>query len=484
MVRLTILHTNDIHGNVEQLARIATLAKRIRGEVQARGDYCVLWDAGDVEDPTLFESQMTKGSAAMALLRAAGYDLSALGNASPLRYGQQVVAGLAEAFGQPLLCANMLESSGQLVAGLAPYTIQTFGKLKVGIIGMTAPMSFYSLFKLRMVDPLAMLPDLIHRVRAEGVCTVALLSHLGFALDRMQLFSKEDYADDQKIAEQVTGLDLIVGGHSHTELRAPVMVKDTLIAQVGDRGRFLGQIDLHIDEATGKIARHHGELIPVVEEIPPDPDFQAAYKAEQDRVQQITERVVGELRETIDWADDRQCAAGNLAADVLLDRVKGAEVAFALAGHWRSGMTVGKVTVGSLTAAMRSSANPARVYLTGDQILQFLSTALKPENAARKPRPLRGVSIGMPHVAGMTVRYDSVLLDCLDVRIQGEPLRADRRYCVAGTDVEFSNFVNYLAIPEDQIEYEIPIILPEVMQEYLSTHSPLCAPLGNRIVSL
>ena len=108
MTRLTILHTNDVHGRVTQLSRIATLARRIRREVTASGGYCVLWDAGDIEDPTLFESCMTKGSAALAILRGASYDLAALGNASIIRYGPQCVPQLAERhvadlrFGRPV----------------------------------------------------------------------------------------------------------------------------------------------------------------------------------------------------------------------------------------------------------------------------------------------------------------------------------------------------------------------------------------------
>src|SRR5512136_2383839 len=109
MTRLTILHTNDMHGRVEQLARVATLARQIRAEVAAAGGYCLLLDAGDAEDTILLESSVTKGSAVMALLRAAGYDRSALGNASPLRYGPQVIPDLAGSLGQPLVCANMLD---------------------------------------------------------------------------------------------------------------------------------------------------------------------------------------------------------------------------------------------------------------------------------------------------------------------------------------------------------------------------------------
>jgi 2',3'-cyclic-nucleotide 2'-phosphodiesterase (5'-nucleotidase family) len=79
MTRLTILHTTNLHGRVEQVFRIAALARQIRQEVEAGGGHCALWDAGDAEDTILYESSMTKGRAVMALLRGAGYELEALG---------------------------------------------------------------------------------------------------------------------------------------------------------------------------------------------------------------------------------------------------------------------------------------------------------------------------------------------------------------------------------------------------------------------
>jgi len=472
MTRLTILHTNDLHGRALQLARIATLAKEIRAEAEATQGYCVLWDAGDAEDTILLESSMTKGSAVMAMLRSAGYDQAALGNATPLRYGPQAVQGLAEGLKQPLLCANMIDpDTGHLVAGLAPYMIQTFGQVKVGIIGLTAPMSIYSVFKLVLADPLAVLPDLIAQVRSLGAQTVMLLSHLGSAVD-------------QQLAQQIAGLDVIIGGHDHAALNPPLVVNDTIVAQAGDYGRFLGRLDLEIDSTTGRIVHHHGELIPVSEDAPLDPDTQMTIEIERDRVQQMMQRVIGELRAPLDWAEDQQCAAGNLLADVLFDWVKGAQVALALAGHWTTGLPAGPVTVSALYASMRSTANPARVELSGEQIVQFLREALKPENAARKPRPLLGVAIGMPHIAGMHVRYDPESFDLLEVRIGDEPLQLHHKYVVAATDLElYYDFINYLVIPQEQIELEVPTIVPEVLEEYLTKHSPLSAPTVDRITT-
>ncbi len=469
MTRLTILHTNDLHGRVQQMARIATLVRRIRRDMQARGGYCAYWDAGDAEDSVLLESSMTKGGAAIAMLRAAGCDLAALGNTTPMRYGPRAIQGLVERFGKPLLAANMFDAqTGALVGGLAPFVVQEFGEARVGIIGLTAAGNIYSVFKdVHVGDPLALLPGLVQQVRGLGAQTVVLLSHLGFGNDR-------------QVAEQVNGIDLIIGGHSHTEVNPPLLVNGTLIAQTGDYGRFLGRLDLDLD-ADGQIVHHHGDLIPVGENIPLDPEVQAAFAAEQTGVQAMMLRVVGELRQSVGLADTRECAAGNLLADALRDRVRGAEIALVLKGHWSTGLEAGPLTVGALNAALRSTANPARVELTGEQIVQFLGEALKPENAARRPHNMRGVALGLPHVSGLTVRSAP---NALQVQVGDLPLQMDRTYVVAGTDLEFwdaPGYPGYLPLAEDQIELEVPTIMAEVMEEYIARRSPLPAPALGRI---
>ncbi|CAG0927561.1 5'-nucleotidase / UDP-sugar diphosphatase [Thermoflexales bacterium] len=458
MTRLTILHTNDLHGRVEQVFRIAALARQIKQEVTTGGGHCGLWDAGDAEDTILYESSMTKGRAVMALLRGAGYELTALGNATPLRYGPQTITGLAEDFGRPLLCANMFEpESKQLVAGLEPYTLQRFGQLTVGIIGLTDPLAFYSFFNLNLGDPVEILSPLIAEVRAHGAQTIILLSHLG---------SKKD----QIVAESVAGIDLIIGAHDHVALDPPLMINQTIIAQAGDYGRYLGRLDLEIDARTGKIVQHHGQLIPITAELPFDPEAQSAFAVQQERVRQIADRVLGVAASPIDWSPDRECAASNLVADMLRERTQ-ADVALVLGGHWRTGLEAGNITVGQLYAACRSTANPALTTLTGTQLMHFVREGLKPENAARTPKPLRGIPIGWPHVSGMSVHIKGG--EPVEFRIDGKPLDADRTYRVAGTDLEFSELVGYLVVPDELVTYEVPTIVPEVLEEYLPQHRPI-----------
>ncbi len=470
MIKLTILHINDLHGRVGQLLRIASLARQIRSEVQAAGGYCLFLDAGDVEDTSLLESSLTKGSAMQAILRGAGCDWAALGNAIPMRYGPHAVAELGEYFGRPLLCANMLDQHGQLLSGLQPYAIETIGELKIGLIGLTAPNeSYQTFFQLDTVAPLEILPGLVEQVRLEGAKTVILLSHLSSP-------------KDQEISENVPGIDVIVGGHDHKKIDPPLVTNDTIIVQAGDFGQYLGRLDLTIDPKTGKITQYRGGLIPVGEDLPEDPLTLAAMQTQQQRVERMMAHVIGCLTAPVELTIESECDAGDLLADALLERLDGTQVALVLAGHWTTGLGAGQLTQGTLYAANRSTANPARAKLTGEQIVQFMRRALDLESARRTLHALRGGALGMPHVAGMRVRYDPDNLEKLEIWVGDEPIQPDRTYLVASTDMEFADFVDYLPLPMSQFEFEVPTIMPEVLEDYIVRHSPIGKPQGARII--
>lgn len=455
---LTLLHTNDLHGRVHQLARITTLVKRIRREVAEAGGYCIYMDAGDSEDTTLIESAFTRGSSMNALLKAAGCDQVALGNAIPLRYGPQAVANLAEHFGKSLLCANLLDVQNHPFIGLQPFVIIEIQGLKIAIIGATAPFKLYKdVFHCICREPVEVFPELIAKAKADGAVMIIALTHVG---------SKNDI----ELAEKVNGIDLIIGGHDHKRIHPPILVNNTLIAQSGQYGEMLGRLNLVIDQSLGRVISLTSELIPVNEDIPEDSDLLRARESEKQRALALMQGKVGESRIPIPSLDDRESPAGNLLADAIFERVLGAQAALMLNGHWESGLEAGEISLGAVNTAIRSTGNPARVELTGAQIRQFLQNALKPENIANKPHPLRGIAVGWPHVAGMQV---TIAGESLDIVIGNSPIQDDRKYIIATSDLELSEIMNYLFIPDDQVKYEVPTILPEVVEDYIRRHSPI-----------
>jgi 5'-nucleotidase len=461
MIKLTLLHTNDLHGRVHQLARIASVVRKIRAELEAAGGFCFYLDAGDSEDTTLLESTLTRGSAMNAILRGAGCDQVALGNAIPIRYGPQEIQNLALHFGKPMLCANLLDGNDQPFAGLTPFAIQSIGDFRFAIIGLTAPMNVYAdFFKANAIQPEEIMPELIEQVRKAGAKTIVVLSHLG---------SKGDI----KLAEKVEGIDVIIGGHDHKQIAPPLMVNGALIVQAGEYGQRLGRLDLLIDPRTGSVIQSNEELIPIDEGLQQDDLVLTVVASEKERALQMMSLEIGELKEPLVFSEQVECSTGNLLADAMLEHVEGSQVALIINGHWQHGLDAGVVTQGGLYSAERSTGNPARVELTIAQIKQFLKAALKPENIASKPHPLRGISVGMPHIAGMNVVFDRDKPEKIEIWIDGSPAEDDTRLIVATSDLELSDILGYLIIPNNDVAYEVPTILPEVLEGYIRKHSPI-----------
>jgi 2',3'-cyclic-nucleotide 2'-phosphodiesterase (5'-nucleotidase family) len=279
--------------------------------------------------------------------------------------------------------------------------------------------------------------------------------------------------EDTRLAESVSGIDVIIGGHSHDRICPPLVVNGTLIAQAGEYGELLGRLDLKIDPVSGKVVDHAAQLIPINEGIAEDTELMRKITREKDRVQELMSRAVGELLEPLELFHDRECSAGNLLADALLERYPGFQVAFVIGEHWNTGLDVGVVTRRDLYSANRSTGNPARIEITGAQLKQFICEAVKLENINNRLHALRGRPVGMPHVAGMKVVIDQDQPGKVEIWINDRLVEEDEKIRAVTSDIEISDILNYLFIPDEEVKYEVPTIISEVMENYLRRHSPI-----------
>ena len=459
-LNLTLLHTNDLHGRVEQVTKIGTLVRGIRREVTDKGGHCLYLDAGDCEDTILLESALTKGSAMDAILRSAGCDHVALGNAIPFRYGIQAIQGLADSFGKPILCGNMHWKDGSVPAGLRRYVIETLAGFQIAIIGLTAPMDPYNIFNVQVEYPETALPGLIDEAKADGARLILVVSHCG-------------KKNDVKLAETVRGIDVLIGGHSHDRIEPPLVVNGAIITQAGQYGEVLGRIDLEIDTTTGNILQHTAQLIPVEQTIPADAQVLKGVDNERKRIHKISDIPLGTLEQEIEFIEGEECRAGNLLADALLEHFQDAQVSFVMGMHWEEGLKRGILTKGELFSANRSTGNPGRIRVTGRQLEHFLLQALQQDNITHKPPQMRGRMNGMPHVAGMQVVAYGEKPDKVEMFIGNRRIQPDEQLIAATSDYEISEILNFLPIPDDEVEYDLPTILPEVLETYIRRHTPL-----------
>ncbi len=249
---LTILHTNDMHSRVDPfpmdggpyqgLGGMARRAEVIR-QIRSQADQVLLLDAGDVFQGTPYFN-LFGGEIELKLMSQMGYDAVTLGN----HEFDNGIAGLEAQLPHanfPFIISNYDFSQTSLNNKFAPYKVFDKGQIKIGVFGLGIDLNglvaepLYG--NVKYIDPVPVAREMVQQLRSLQCQLVVCLSHLGYRYQNGRI-------SDQKLAEQVSGIDLIIGGHTHTFLNEPQLVDSpeghaTLINQVGFAGINVGRID-------------------------------------------------------------------------------------------------------------------------------------------------------------------------------------------------------------------------------------------------
>jgi 2',3'-cyclic-nucleotide 2'-phosphodiesterase (5'-nucleotidase family) len=434
MKRVLIAHTGDLHGNVDGLARAATLVERLRAE----NDCPVIYvDAGDVEETTTWISNVTKGAAMHRLLSAAGCQAACVGNAAWLRYGPQVIAAHADEASYPLLLANLRERDGSVLPGASETALLDVDGARVGLIGITAPMDEIDILDelgLTRLDEVELVGRLAGELRGAGADHVVLLSHLGLAVP-------ESSVDDRRLVPAVADMvDAVIGGHSHDVLPNGELLGGTVVSHAGSHAAYVGVLELGPDGARAR-------LVEVSADLPPHPGVLEALASVEPEIEALLGEVIGELPRPLDHEE-----ASSWFADLLRERTN-ADVA--LVTPWAAftgSLPGGALTRGALWEVCGSSANPGVAELPGRQLLVMLERGLDPEFAAVTPRPLRGRPRGLLQISGSV-----------------DSIHSDGVYRVAATDWELEPYGGLVEREWglDVEYYNLPTILREFIEESL-----------------
>ncbi len=315
--RIVILHTNDTHGHllpfsypegidpnsqeaqlpykhdIGGVARRATLLRQLRHQLR---DQTLVVDCGDFMDGTPFSLHYF-GEADVAVMNACGYDYATLGNHEFSNRLTQVQK-LIRMARFPFLCANArLRANGQPLC--SPYLLVERGGLRIALFGLIVrdTQNYRGAREgVDILDPFEVAQRLVPQLR-EQADVVILLSHLGIETE-------------MELARRVPGIDVIVGGHSHTRLAQPRFVawdkplsksvmglNGTILVQAHQWGGELGRLDIiaYHDRETNRweLVAYKGELIPITRQIADDPEVARVVSRYWKPIAQRYGRVVG-----------------------------------------------------------------------------------------------------------------------------------------------------------------------------------------------
>ncbi|TDQ11664.1 bifunctional metallophosphatase/5'-nucleotidase [Pedobacter metabolipauper] len=262
VIKLTILHTNDVHSRVEPFpmdgskyqglggtARRSSLIKKIR----AAERNVLLFDAGDIFQGTPYFN-LYGGEVEMKLMTAMGYDASTMGN-HDFDNGLEGFLKQLPHTNFPILSANYDFSNTVLHQSTQPYKIFNKGGLKIGVLGIGLELDGVVEGKnytgTIYLDPIAKANEYADLLKNDLKCDLVIcLSHLGYKYPT-------DKVSDQILAKNNRSIDLIIGGHTHTFMNEPEDVQNlsgnlTTINQVGFAGINLGRVDYYFERYKGK----------------------------------------------------------------------------------------------------------------------------------------------------------------------------------------------------------------------------------------
>jgi 5'-nucleotidase / UDP-sugar diphosphatase len=472
---LTLLHINDLHGhllpetgkpigNTAPVGGAARLAQMIADERANNPDGVLLLSAGDMFQGTPI-SNIFRGQSVIELMNYLKFDAMALGN-HEFDWGRDVLQQLAAAATFPFLTANIQDQQGHGLPLTKPYVLLKRGNLKLAIIGTTTPETAFTtkpdhVAGLTFRQPTDVLPQLVEEVRGAGADLIVLLSHSGFDAD-------------QVIAEQVAGLDVIVGGHSHTAVTHPLRVNNTIIVQAGCYGAYLGVLQLEVDPATHRILAYsrENELKPVLANSgkPVDENATRIVARYNDQTKDAFARVVGETVVDLQRSPREESNVGDLITDALRE-ASGADLAFQNGGGIRSDIPRGKITLEAVYTLLPFDNVVVVMDLSGDQVRQIFE-----QNA--------GFDHQLLQVSGLTVNYDLTRpagSRVIGVTVGNQPLEPRKTYRVATNDFLAAGGDQYTTFKEGaNILYGDT--LRDVFAAYLEKHSPVHPELQKRIV--
>ncbi|OGX68737.1 MAG: metallophosphoesterase, partial [Paenibacillus sp. RIFOXYA1_FULL_44_5] len=443
---LIILHTNDIHSHFEQMPKIASAIQQYRDN--SISDSIVVVDCGDHIDRMRIETEGSEGSANIQVMNAVGYDMITLGNNEGLTLLPDVLQHLyRDEASFKVILSNLYDQTGQVPDWIYPSYILDRRNVKVGFIGITAAFQdFYELLGWNVTDPIVAVREQVEIIRKHADIVI-LISHVGIAYDK-------------RIAQEIEGIDVILGGHTHHLFEVPERINQTYLCAAGKFGQYLGTVKLTINRETKALIHVAGEAIPV-EPFAPHPQVEAIIEKYRRISTQNLDYEVACLDEPLHAGSHGESPLGSLLASGLR-KWTGADIGLANVGQLIEGLEPGSVTKKKLLEICPSPINPCLMLIRGEDIAWAIEQSLTEEyrNMPIRGFGFRGKILGVLCLDGLKVEYDPMAEPFQKVKriwVNQELLHPHQSYRVGTIDM-FTFRVGYLSLKKGKV---LKFFLPE-----------------------
>lgn len=456
--------------NVSGIARRNQYLESVRRE----NPKTLVLDAGDLFQGTPIYN-FFKGKPEIESMSLCWYDAMAMGN-HDLDDGIKNLRRQSQYAFFPILCANITDPDDLPI--FRPFHIFNLYGKRIAVIGLMSELAWEAIFKkhqqeLKFHDPIAVANNIVSLLRPH-VDLIIGLHHMGVEIDR-------------EFPKQVQGVDVIIGGHSHTKIPKAELIKNgnenglggTLMQQAYAFGIYVGRIDLVLEN--GKIKRYSSKLTEINSAWEPhsgDPiaTLVDGYATE---VEKEMAQVIGESSADMTWTNEGPSSLGSLIADILREK-EGAQVSLVNTGGIRADLPKGPITLGKIFEILPFDSDQVVTFqIQGKNIRKIVEQNAKNLGKSRTLQ-FSGLAYAIKGNKVTTIQID------------GRPLDPEQWYKVATVDFVFSAFVEQVNVtPQASVNVkfshprdvnETGINLRDLVIDYIKEHKIIRPPSDVRLV--
>ena len=483
MKKVVLLHSNDMHGDflpkVENgkemggLARLSGYVNKIRSE-EPNTVYAI---AGDMFRGSIIDSEFM-GLSTIDLINIMAPDVTTIGN-HEVDYGLAHLLFVEKCARFPIINANLFVTMNNARL-FQPYLNVEVGGLKILFIGILTEEVLSSTRSEKVIGTFIDIEEASREVgiicdnyRTSDTDMTVLLTHIGIEKDR-------------QLAELLNpewGVDMIIGGHSHTEMEEPEIINGVPVVQAGSGTNHIGRFDIDYDEETHKIAGYTWKYVPITEDCAPN---DGVVEVILDRYKNQTDikyrRIVTRLKRKLTHPSRiQETEIGNLYADMLQDE-SSFDIMLMGSGALR------KQEIGPIIEYQDMLENTPfddvvwMLEVTGKQFRKMVLHILRDE-------AWEGHTEFYQYSRGVRIVYRKSTHKLEEFKFNGKDIEDRQKIRIAMQNYHYTNFDEFFGVPLEEVKANmkprvVMTSVNNVIEEYMSTHPGMDAKVEGRLVIL
>ncbi len=479
--KLVLLHSNDMHGDflaeelddklVGGVSMLSGYVDKVRKE-EPNTIYCI---AGDMFRGSIIDSEY-KGLSTIEIMNALAPDVVTIGN-HETDYGIAHLLFLEKCAKFPIINANLYIRTNQARL-FKPHAILEVDGMKILFIGIlteevlaqTKGDGLIGSF-VGINEAAAEVGRICNAYNAIDIDFTVLLTHIGFEEDKRLA----------AILDPAWGVDVIIGGHSHTFITEPAKVNDILIVQAGTGTDQIGRFDIVVDTDNNCVSEYKWQAVPINNEhCPRDPEIDKLISSYKEKTDVKYNRMVTRFRRELTHPDrNRETELGGLFSDIFKEMLD-LDIMLLGSGSIRAEKLGPLVLYSDLVESFPYDDSITMITVTGEQLRRMILFMLRDE-------VWQGAHCEFYQLSkGFKVVYDREKRELLEMTFENQPIDDKRLYKVGLQRFHMQNMEDNLAITPDEVSANrkpriVATSCRDILDEYLSTHQHLDRQIDGRL---